>query len=65
MVETNTKGFCKDNIKNSTKDWSGDSYLVLKRKSVVPGYRPLISIGYKYNMCKVIYFITTEYAVVI
>ena len=33
-----------------------------RRKSTAPGDRPIIAIGYKYNMCKVISFIATEYA---
>ena len=32
---------------------------MLRRKPMVPGYRPLIVIGYKYNARKVIYFIVT------
>ena len=57
MVNTNTKGFCKDTIEKLTKGWPGGSYLVLKIKPVVPGDRPLIDIGYKYNARKVLYFI--------
>ena len=33
---------------------------MLKRKSIVPEYRPLITIDYKYKYQKVLYFITTE-----
>ena len=33
---------------------------MLKRKSTVLGGRPLVSVGYKYNMWKVISFIATE-----
>ena len=47
----------KDIIRNLTKDWPGGSYLVLKKKYMVPRDRPLIDIGYKYNMRKVIYYI--------
>ena len=50
---------CKNIINNLTKDWSGGSYLRLNKNSKVSGYRPLISIGYKYNACRVLYFITT------
>ena len=57
MVNTNTKGFCKDTIEKLTKGWPGGSYLVLKIKPVVPGDRPLVDIGYKYNARKVLYFI--------
>ena len=44
MVNTNNKGFCKDNIEKLTKDWPGGSYLALSSKTMVPGYRPLITI---------------------
>ena len=57
VVKTNTKGLCKDYIENITKDWPGVSYLVLKRSFTVPGNRPIIAIGYKYNSQKFIYFI--------
>ena len=50
MFKTNTKCFCKDTIKAPEKDWLVGSYLVLKRKSTVPGNRPLIAISYKYNV---------------
>ena len=62
MVKTNTKGFCKDTIEKLTKDWPGGSYLVLRSKSMVPGGRPLIDIGYKYNARKVLSFIVTDNA---
>ena len=60
MVKTNTKGFCKDTIEKLTKDWPGGSYLVLRIKPMVPGGRPLIAIGYKYNERKVLSFIVTD-----
>ena len=47
MVKTKTKVLCKDTIDELTKDWPGGSYLVLRRKSMVPRDRPLIYIGYK------------------
>ena len=62
MLKTNTKGFCKETIENITKDWTVGSYLMLRSKPMVPGYRPLISIGYKYNVRKVLYFIVTDNA---
>ena len=62
MVKTNTKGFCKETIKKLTKDCPGGSYLVLRSKPVVPGDRPLIDIGYKYNARKVPSFIVTDNA---
>ena len=39
MVNTNTKGFCKETIEKLTKDWLGGSYLVLRSKPMVPGGR--------------------------
>ena len=45
MVKTNTKVFYKETIEKPTMDWLGDSYFMLKRKSVVPEDRPLIAIG--------------------
>ena len=59
LVKTNTKGLCKDIIENLTKDWPGGSYLVLRRNHMVPGVRPLIDIGYKYNVQKFLSFIVT------
>ena len=62
MVRKNTKGFCKDTIEKLTKDCSRGSYLVLRSKPMVPGYRPIIVISYKYNAWKVLSFIVTENA---
>ena len=62
MVKKNTKGFYNDTIENLTKDCPGGSYLVLRSKPIVPGYRPLIDIGYKSNARKVLYFIVTDTA---
>ena len=60
MVKTNTKGLCKETIEKLTKDWPGGSYLVLRSNHMVPGDRPLIDIGYKYNSRKVLSFIVTD-----
>ena len=60
MIKTNTRDFCKDNTENLTKYCKGDSYLMLKIKSTVSGERPLIDIGYKYNVRKILYFVATE-----
>ena len=60
MGKTNTKGFCKETIEKLTKDWPGGSYLVLRRKPMVPRGRPLIAIGYEYNAHKVLSFIVTD-----
>ena len=57
MVKTNTKGFFKDSIYNLTNYLTGGSYLFWGSKPMVPGGRPLISIGYKYNARKVLSFI--------
>ena len=60
MVKINTKGFCKEKIEKLTKDWPGGSYLVLRSKPMVPGGRPLIAVGYKYNVRKFLSFIVTN-----
>ena len=60
MVKTNTKGFCKATVEGSTKDWPGGSYIVLRRKPILPGERWLLNIVYKYNSRKVLSFFSTE-----
>ena len=62
MLKTNIKGFFKDNIEKLTKDWPGGSHLVLRSKPMVPGERPLTTVGYKYNLRKVLYLIVTDNA---
>ena len=62
MVKTNTKVLCKDTIYKITKYCPGGSYLLLKRKCVVPRDRFLISIGYKYNARQFLSFIDTKEA---
>ena len=59
VVKTNIKVFCKDNIDNLTKDQLEGSYLVLSNKPMVHMGRPLISVGYKYNIRKFFPFIGT------
>ena len=59
MVKTNTKVFCKDDIEKITKEFPGGCYLLLSSKHMVPGGRTLISVVYKYNTRKVLYFIVT------
>ena len=59
LVKTNIKVLFKDTIEKLTNNWSGGSYLMLKRNHMVPGDRPLISIGYKYNMWNVISLVVT------
>ena len=59
MVKTDAKGFCKETIYNLTKNWPGGSYLVLRSNPMLPVIRPIIDIGYKYNVKNIIYFIFT------
>ena len=54
------KGFCLAILENLKKYWPGGSYLVMKSNPIVPGGRPLLAIGYKYNYRKVLGFIATE-----
>ena len=42
------------------KDWPIGSYIVLRSTPRVPGDRPFMEIGYKYNSRKVLGFIDTE-----
>ena len=60
MVKKNTKGLFKETIEKLKKDWPVCSYLVLRRKPMVPRYIRLIAIGYKYNVRKVLCFIVTD-----
>ena len=53
------KCFCIYKLEKITKDWYGGSYLVMKSTPKVPGDRPLMAIGYKYNSRKVLGFIST------
>ena len=54
MAKTNIKGFCKETIEKLTKYWPGGSHLMLRSKHRVHGGSLLISIGYKYNVRKVL-----------
>ena len=60
LVKTSHKSFCLAILENLTKDWQGGSYLVMKIDPIVPGSRPLLSIGCKYNSRKVLGFIDIE-----
>ena len=60
MVKNNAKGFFKATIEELTKDWPGGSYIVVRSKPMVPGERPLLVIGCKYNYRKVLSFFATE-----
>ena len=62
MVKTNTKGFYNETIENITKYCPVDSYLVLRSKPMVTRVRPLIAIGYKYDVQKFFSFIDTDNA---
>ena len=57
MVKINTKVSFKDTTENLTKDGLGGSYLVSRNRPMVPGGRPLITIGCKYNAQKVLYLL--------
>ena len=37
-----------------------DDITLCRRENMLPGYSPLIAIGYKYNYQKAVYFVTTE-----
>ena len=54
------KGFCLATLENLMKYWPGGSYLDMKSTPRIPGGRPLLAIGYKYNSRKVLGFIATE-----
>ena len=41
------------------KDYPVESYLVMKKTPRLPGGRPLMDIGYKYNYRKILVFIAT------
>ena len=45
MVKIKTKGFCKDIIEKLTNYWPGGSYLALRSNPMLPGGRPIISLG--------------------
>ena len=57
MVKTNTKGFFKATIERFMKDFPGGFYIVLSSKPMVPGERPLLTIGYNYNSQYVLSFV--------
>ena len=60
MVKTNTKLFFMATIVNITKYWPGGYYVVLRSNTMVPEVRPIIYIGYNYNVRKVLSFSVTE-----
>ena len=49
MAKTNTNYFGKATIEGLTKDRTGGYYIVLRRKTMVPGERKILAIGYNYN----------------
>ena len=46
-VNKSHKGFIPDTFGKTTKYWLGGYYLVMESTAAVPGYIPLMSIGYK------------------
>ena len=54
------KGFCLSILEFLMKDCLGGSCLNMNSNPRVPGGRPLLDIGYKYNYRKVLIFIATE-----
>ena len=62
LVKTSHKVFCQATLEKLMKYWPGGSYLVMGSTPRVPGGRPLLAIGYKYNSRKVLGFIATEWA---
>ena len=54
------KGFCIATLEKLMKYWPGRSYIIMKSTPRVPGYQPLMVIGYKNNSRKVLGFIATE-----
>ena len=49
MIKTKTKGFCKETIEELTNNCPEYFYLVLRRKPMIPGGRPITNTGCKYN----------------
>ena len=62
IVKKITKGSSRTPFEMLTKDWPGGSYLLLWSKPMVPGYSPLIDVGYKYNAQKSLSSIVTDNA---
>ena len=62
MAKTRTKLLFRDTIENHINNWPGGSYLLLRIKPMVPGYRLLISISCKYNVQKILSFIVIDHA---
>ena len=59
-AKTSHKVFFLATLENLMKDWLIGSYLVMKSNPRVPGGRPLLDIGYKYNSRNILEFIATE-----
>ena len=59
-VKNSHKGFCLATLENLTKEFPGESHLVLKITLRVSGDTPLMTIGYKYNSRIVLGFIAVE-----
>ena len=54
QVKTSHKVFCLATSETLMEDWLVGSYLVMKSTPRVPGGRPTMAIGYKYNHRKVL-----------
>ena len=47
-------------MENLIKQWPGGSHIFMNGDSIVPGYMPLISIGYNHRSQKILGFIDAE-----
>ena len=59
-AKTTHKGFYMATLETLITDWPVGSYLVINSTPRVPGGRPLLATGYKYNYKNVLEFIATE-----
>ena len=55
--------FSLSTLEKSIKEWLGWSYFVMKGAQIVPGYIPLVEVGYSYNSWKFLVFIATKESV--
>ena len=58
-IKTSRKVFLLAVLEKFTKECPGGSHIFMKSDPIVPGGRPLMSIGYKYNYRNVLGFIDT------
>ena len=59
-LKTSHKGFCLTTLEKLMKYWPGGSYIVINSTRRVPGGRPILDIGYKYNSRKFLRSIDSE-----